>query len=470
MFWIGIGACGFLRTYNLLTYSGQTSVYFKSRNKLQNHNVHLHPERELMWERGEDEGERVRAYFKHEGVYDHHIAPYTIRYAEEILAHFSGEAVFLCLRSRKSVRSLWLQWGYRNPLMADRARKNRYPVEFYPDLSGTAKDGREAVERYNAIYDELADSLAAAHPDTFYVVDADRFFSDEEYFNSINGRFGLRLAFKAQAPDCDSGGVTTTLDGGLGNNLFQMAEPVAFCAEHGLPAPQFSTWQMPDFPPSYRSDRFLGGHTGSQEELKRTFPGVAWLPPSIASFDHKFMVTDMFSFEDAHPQREAILKHLGPSEEMRQELAQKYPALVKENTVSLHYRTGGLKADTRSFSGLSTEWYKKVFADYFPKGYDCFVFSDNNEAAKKLIAELAGNSENTYHLIEEGVFPSLIMMSMCRNHILSNSTLSFWGAYLDPRQPAGKTILHPSFETYHSEPHIECRMIPYPEWIRYDTA
>ncbi|HVU80082.1 MAG TPA: alpha-1,2-fucosyltransferase [Candidatus Paceibacterota bacterium] len=465
--WTGTGACGFLRTYDLLMRSGQTSVYFKSRNKLQNHDVHLYPERELLWERGVNEPERVQAYFKREGVYDHHIAPYTIRYAKEILEHFDGKAIFLCLRSQKSAYSLWLQWGYRNPLVADRTRKNRYPAKFYPDLSVSAKDGKDAVERYIAMYYGLAEELAAAYPGSFRIIDADRFFSDEAYFDSINEPLGLGLVFKSSALDCESGPVTTMLDGGLGNNLFQMAEPIAFCAEYGLPTPQFSTWQMPDFPPYYRNDRFLGGHTGTQEEFASAFPSIGWLPPAPASFDHKFMLNDMFSFEDVHPQREAILKRLGPSESMRRELAQKYPDIAKERTISLHYRTGGLKADTRSFSALDTKWYIKVFAEHFPKDHDCFVFSDNNEAARALIAELEKNTGNTYHLVEESVFASLAMMSMCKNHILSNSTLSFWGAYFDLRQPdGGMTILHPSFETYHSEPHIECRMIPYAQWVR----
>jgi hypothetical protein len=466
VFWTGAGACGFFRAYDLLLSSGKTSVYFKSRTKLQNHNLHLHPERELLWERGENEDARVHAYFKHEGVYDHHVAPHSIRYAKEILSYFKQDAVFLCLRSQKSARALWLQWGYRNPLITDRTRKNRYPVEFYPDLSSVARDGRDAVERYIAAYYDLAEELAAAHPNTFVIVDSDRFFSDETYFNAVNEQFGLGLTFKAQTLDCETEVVTTTLDGGLGNNLFQMAEPVAFCAEHGLPPPRFSTWQMPDFPPAYRADRFLGGHTGSQEVLASTFSSIHWLLPSPASFDHKFMLNDMYAFADVHHMREAILRYFEPSAELKRQLLEKYPALSGEHTVSLHHRAGWLTVDTHTFKPFGDAWFEKVLTTHFPEGYDVFVFSDKLPAAQERIEKARGYTNNRYHLVDEGVFPSIVMMSMCKNHILSNSTLSFWGAYLDQEQPRSKTILHPSFETYHSEPHIECRMIPYPEWMR----
>ena len=54
-------------------------------------------------------------------------------------------------------------------------------------------------------------------------------------------------------------------------------------------------------------------------------------------------------------------------------------------------------------------------------------------------------------------------MAMCTHHVLTSSTLSFWGAYLDERQPTGgKTILHDSFFDAHGR-----GMLPYTEWIVY---
>ena len=53
------------------------------------------------------------------------------------------------------------------------------------------------------------------------------------------------------------------------------------------------------------------------------------------------------------------------------------------------------------------------------------------------------------------------VMALCTHHVLTSSTLSFWGAYLDERQPTGgKTILHASFFDAHGR-----GMVPYTEWI-----
>jgi hypothetical protein len=47
------------------------------------------------------------------------------------------------------------------------------------------------------------------------------------------------------------------------------------------------------------------------------------------------------------------------------------------------------------------------------------------------------------------VYISLIMMSMCDDYILHNSTLSFWGAYLNKNQPKCKTIMNINFFKNH---------------------
>jgi Glycosyl transferase family 11 len=463
VFWAGSGGCGFLRTNDLLAHNNQSSIFFKDTAKLQNHGP-IATDSDLVWERGDNETERIQSYFRKHGVYDHHIASYTLRYAPEIIEHFKENALFLCLQSAKSVDSLWVQWGYRNPLVADRTRKNRFPVQLFPDLTGAAS-GKLATQQYYDTYYKLAGEYATAYPNNFCIVDADRFFTDEAYFTSIVRRFNLSLTFKEYVLACDETTVTTSLHGGIGNNFFQMAEPVAFCAEHNLLPPQFATWNMSDFPSQYRNAHFIDGHTGTPEELRHAFPHIKWLPPSRASFDYKFMLNDMFAFADVHHQRKTILDYFQPSQEVQEYIRRKYPRIQEQRTISLHYRVGGLNADTHAFSPITTDWYKQIFASYFPEQYDCFVFSDNLGEAKHLIKALEKCTKNTYHLVDENVFNTVIMMSMCKNHILSNSTLSFWGAYLDPHQPnGGTTILHKNFTSYHSEPHIECRMIPYPEW------
>jgi ABC-type dipeptide/oligopeptide/nickel transport system permease subunit len=67
-----------------------------------------------------------------------------------------------------------------------------------------------------------------------------------------------------------------------------------------------------------------------------------------------------------------------------------------------------------------------------------------------------------FYIVRENQVMSLHMMSRCKHHILTSSTLSFWGAYLDPNQPnGGRTVYHPSFEVDHG-----IHMVPYTFWER----
>ena len=45
-----------------------------------------------------------------------------------------------------------------------------------------------------------------------------------------------------------------------------------------------------------------------------------------------------------------------------------------------------------------------------------------------------GFPKEKFVYIDEDPYIAVHMMSMCDKHILSNSTLSFWGAYLDKKQ------------------------------------
>lgn len=106
--------------------------------------------------------------------------------------------------------------------------------------------------------------------------------------------------------------------------------------------------------------------------------------------------------------------------------------LDNRNTVSLHVRRGDFLNVGRDISG--SDYYIKAL-DYIRdrvKEPFLLIFSDDTEWVNnnmKFDLEYAMISGQGFSDCEE-----LILMSMCRNHIMANSTFSYWGAWLNPNK------------------------------------
>jgi hypothetical protein len=455
---IGSGACGFLRIHYIL--KNHISLRYKGGGpKYQNSFETWNKNNGLIWESETlSKEERLRRVSLQDTTTN--ITHSYLKYVPEFIELYP-ETKFLCLRGMRehSVKSLATSWGYRNPcFVKDRTigfGHNRYAVSQFPNLSDS-KDHFEATERYWDEYYQIANELQEQYPNNFLIVDSVQFFINTEYQLNILRYFGVNT-------DLDKGGVkacelpvnfndwtiTTSLHGGLGNNLFQMGEVISFCKQYNLPEPIFGTWDLWNggnkYPTSYNSDRLLGGHEGSHQDLKRTFPRLNWKGNLTATFDTKFVVNDMFRFSD--------VKCL---DEVRKTLS--VVSTIKPNTVSLHLRYCTRPSDDHVNGYVENDFYTEAL-NQIPKGSRVFIFSDNNQKAKHQLMWFRKNFNMTFEIFDGDAFQSLKKMVECEYHILHVSTFSFWSAFLDSEQPNSKVFYPSSFVNTHSP-----NMIPYKEW------
>jgi hypothetical protein len=106
--------------------------------------------------------------------------------------------------------------------------------------------------------------------------------------------------------------------------------------------------------------------------------------------------------------------------------------IPKVNMVSIHVRRGDYVAHP-GFHTLDVDYYIKALEEHFSdRDYTFLVFSDDIEWCKQVFKEGFIFMENTAPIED------LFMMSGCVHHILSNSTFSWWGAYLS--NDGGKVI------------------------------
>ena len=453
---IGSGACGFLRIHHILKYS---PVKYKGGGpKYQNSFEQWNENDGLIWNSESlSKQERLRRVSLHDTITN--ITHSYLKYVPEFL-ELHPDMKFLCLRGRRehSIKSLAVSWGYRNPcFVKDRTvgfGHNRYAVSQFPNYSDCENEFI-ATEKYWDEYYKIANEFQERYPDNFLIVDAPEFFSNTEYQLKCLGAIGVDISLQSSSKsmylpvDFDDWTITTSLHGGLGNNLFQMGEVISFCKKYNLPDPVFGTWDLWNggrkYPASYNADRLLGGHDGSHQEIKRTFPNLNWQGNLTATFDTKFVVNDMFRFSDADCLNE-VRKVLSVNTK------------TNPNTASLHLRFCTRPADDHVNGYVDDQFYVKVL-NQLPKKTQIFIFSDDDKRAKQKLFWFRDNFDMNFEIFGGDAFQSLKKMVECEYHILHVSTFSFWAAFLDMQQPNSKVFYPESFIQTHSP-----NMIPYKEW------
>ena len=115
----------------------------------------------------------------------------------------------------------------------------------------------------------------------------------------------------------------------------------------------------------------------------------------------------------------------GCEEEIRELFKMKYPPIDMTDYVFIHFRAYGTEGVERYHPEQTKEYYEKA-VEHFP-GKKFIVFSDDLEKAKKILP-----SNFIFHSDEE--MKDFYMMTQCDGAIISNSTFSWWAAWLQNKK------------------------------------
>ncbi|MBS1800287.1 MAG: alpha-1,2-fucosyltransferase [Acidobacteria bacterium] len=161
--------------------------------------------------------------------------------------------------------------------------------------------------------------------------------------------------------------------------------------------------------------------------------------------------------------RSELTLQMSPSGEDLRVLGQIQAA---EHPISLHMRRGDYVLGTDGFATLSVDYYNCAI-QYFKERVmnpKFFVFSDDIDFAKK---SLPANEPIVFvhHNDSSTAHEDLRLMSSCRDHIIANSSFSWWGAWLNPRRD--KTVYSPRYWHLHSN-HSLSELLP-AGWVLADN-
>lgn len=291
--------------------------------------------------------------------------------------------------------------------------------------------------------------------------------------------------------------VIVRLMGGLGNQMFQYAAARRLALVHGLPLKLDISWyaRWPDrvyalhplnIAEAFATPDELREITGSEKRgigalvfrLRRRFKiryEWTWIHErGLSPVDRRVFEPRARVYLDGYWQSEQYFSDVGDT--IRREFTSKAPLdasnreiaqqIAATDSVSVHVRRGDYVADPRASlvrSVCTPDYYRRCVARIAERlaNPHLFLFSDDPQwVADNLRFELPTVLVSRHP--SRGDCDELRLMSACRHHIIANSSFSWWGAWLQPRDD--KLVLAP--RRWMNDPRADDHDVVPAGWIR----
>ena len=251
------------------------------------------------------------------------------------------------------------------------------------------------------------------------------------------------------------------IQGGLGNQLFQVAAGVAHAKRVGS---SFAVVEGQHFLPlqgnnisTYKDNILRKVDSRSQADFQNCVlyneQGHQYNP--IPQVDNIFLMGYFQSEKYFEDSKEEIANLFSVTPEIQDKIEEQYPFLKDEKVVSLHVRRGDYLQNPGIHPTASPEYYRDALDSIEDKDR-VIVFSDDIEWCKKTF-----DKDFSFSVFSED-YMDLYTMTNCHHHILANSTFSWWGAWLS--QTTGKIIAPKTW--FGPESNLEPRDIIPKRWER----
>ena len=102
---------------------------------------------------------------------------------------------------------------------------------------------------------------------------------------------------------------------------------------------------------------------------------------------------------------------------------------IDKNSTCVHVRRGDYVTSPNHHPVQDVEYYKKAIDLIGDSSF--YIFSDDLEWCRKNLSSI---SENMIFLDVQNPYVSLCLMAKCKNHIIANSSLSWWAAWLGKKE------------------------------------
>jgi hypothetical protein len=241
--------------------------------------------------------------------------------------------------------------------------------------------------------------------------------------------------------------IYVSLKGGLGNMLFQIAAGVSFSIKNNTKLCFLNLYDHLNYLNSDNTYNKKLNHSYEYLNLNQfiinnniddsskhnfyeyPFEFSDFVPPDNSIINGFFQSEKYFS-----DNKNKILDYFRPTQDIINYL-EKY-TFLKYNTTSIHIRRGDYLNNPDFHTVQSIEYFNQAIEILKEKTEKYIIFSDDIEWCK-----LNFVGDEFIFIENEKDYYELYLMSLCNNNIISNSSFSWWGAWLN--QNNKKTIIAP---------------------------
>jgi hypothetical protein len=237
--------------------------------------------------------------------------------------------------------------------------------------------------------------------------------------------------------------ISCFLQGGLGNQLFQIATTVSFALDNDIePVFNLSTHHLPlqgNSAIKYKDNLYHNLKLIDVYEYNKfniyTEPKFSYNKIPVHLKQDNYILKGFFQSEKYFVHnRNKIIGLFNPKEILKKQLI-KYTSLFDGNTCSVHIRRGDYIKFPNEHPVLKIDYYEKAMEE-IGMGTKFLIFSDDIVWCKN---NLKGDN---LIFIDDDDYVSLYLMSLCDNNIIANSSFSWWGAWLNDNQ--NKKVVAPT--------------------------
>ena len=224
--------------------------------------------------------------------------------------------------------------------------------------------------------------------------------------------------------------ITSHLMGGLGNQMFQISKALSEGFENDIDVKFKKEAFIPmegNQPSKYENNIFRNIKFEDYSDIPLQIDEVSWAYNDNGVFYYKPVKYYGYfqSSKNFKSQTEKIKTCFSPTEEFIEKIKNLYPKIFDKKSVSIHVRRGDYLTVSEILPVIDKTYIDECLRQ-IGEYSNIFIFSNDKEWCKENL-----NYNNS--VVVEGLedYEELWMISLCNNNIMSNSSFSWWGSYLN---------------------------------------